>query len=137
MAGYSVTIDDLLISGTFAPDGSYFGGGTLSGLIDTRPLVSLVFDDEDDDNAICDFILGFGVSCVACPNGDGDYCLELKAVDLVADQLTSDVETIAYEDCHLECADTWTDTGALSNPECDLESGGTTGTGTATGTAGG
>ncbi len=135
VAGYSVTIDDLLISGTFAPDGTYFGGGTLQGLIDTRPLVSLVFDDEDDENAICDFILGFGVSCVACPNGDGDYCLELKAVDLLAEELSEPVEDIALEDCHEMCSDTWTDTGALSNPECDLEA--STDPSTTSGTTGG
>ncbi len=136
VAGYSVTIDDLLISGTFAPDGSYFGGGTLSGLIDTRPLVELVFDDEDDENAICDFILGFGVSCVACPNGDGDFCLELKAIDLLAEELAITVDDIEYEDCHEECVDTWTDTGALTNPECDLEATGTTSTSGTTTTGG-
>ncbi len=121
VAGYEVTIDDLLISGTFSSDGSYFGGGVLSGLIDTRPLVGLVFDDEDDENAICDFILGFGVSCVTCPDGSGDFCLELKAVDLVAEDSGATVEDIALEDCHEQCSDTWTDTGANSNAECDLE----------------
>lgn len=130
VAGYSVDIDDLLISGTFAPDGSYFGGGILSGLIDTRPLVSLVFDDEDDENAICDFILGFGVSCVTCPNGEGDFCLELKAVDLLAEEAANPVEEIALEDCHLECADTWDKSGANTNAECTLAKPGDTDTST-------
>jgi hypothetical protein len=120
IAGYSVTIDDLLISGTFASDGSYFGGGILSGLIDTRPLVELVFDDEDDPNAICDFILGFGVSCVSCPSGEGDFCLEIKAVDLLAEEAETPIEEIEFEDCHLQCSDTWDKTGANTNPECTL-----------------
>ncbi len=134
IAGYAATIEDMLLGGTVADDGTWIGGGILRGKVDTRPLVSVVFDDEDDPNAICDFVLGFGVECIDCgSDGTETYCLELMAVDFTASAVDLDLEEIELEDCHLECADTWTDTGALSNELCDLEPV-ETGTGTETGT---
>lgn len=79
--GYEITIDDLYISGAFAPDGSYISGARLAGSIDTRPLVPLV-DPEGEDGAICDLAGSLGITCEAC--GDGEpYCLSLE-VDSIA-----------------------------------------------------
>ena len=113
---YSLTIENLLISGTIADDGSWFGGATLSGEIDTRPLVPLLFEGEDDENAICDFILGFGVSCIPC-FGDEDvpFCLEILAIELEADTTAGpNVEAIDMADCHEECD------ASIDNDECML-----------------
>ena len=125
VADYDVTIENLLISGTFAPDGTWFGGGEFGGEIDSRPLVPLLLSDvedpydgidndgdgeiDEDAGAICDLLTGFGVSCKIC-NSDGEqYCLEIKAVDLTAMAADNDngLDEIALEDCHAECADTW------------------------------
>jgi len=84
VAGYNVEIQDLEITGTFAADGSYFGGGTLSGTIDTRPLAPLL-DDSGNEGAICDLAVNFGAACEACPSDGGMFCLTL-----VADQITAD-----------------------------------------------
>jgi len=111
VAGYEVTIEDLEISGTFSEDGSWFGGGVLAGSIDTAPLAVLVGDDEEDD-AVCNLVAGFGVSCVECPNGT-DLCLEIKAVDLSGTAIEADVEEIAQGDCHENCDASW------ENEECD------------------
>ncbi len=137
VADYEVTIDDLLISGTFAPDGSYFGGAVFAGEVDTRPLVPLLFEGDDDPNAICSFLTGFGVTCVDC-NDDPTtpYCLQIRAIDLVGEGVegATPLEEIAFEDCHESCEDTWqTDeaTGEhlldvdgnwmLTNESCDQE----------------
>lgn len=83
VAGYSVEIQNLEITGTFAADGSYFGGGTLSGTIDTRPLAPLL-DDSGNEGAICDLAINFGAECQPCSDGL-NFCLTL-----VADQITAE-----------------------------------------------
>jgi hypothetical protein len=121
-AGYSITIDDLMISGTFSGDGEWFGGATLAGEIDTRPLVPILFEGEDDPNAICEFIEGFSVFCVPCEGDEAvPFCLEIEAQDLIAEATGGPVvEYIELEDCHTECADTWDENGDYTNPECTI-----------------
>jgi len=122
VADYEITIDGLLISGTFASDGSYFGGGVLAGEVDTRPLVPLLFEGEEDPNAICSFLTGFGVSCKDC-EGDSSvpYCLEIMAIDLLAEAVdgASPIEEITLEDCHESCDDTWQRDEATGDPLTD------------------
>ncbi|MCB9759519.1 MAG: Ig-like domain-containing protein [Alphaproteobacteria bacterium] len=113
VAGYEITIEDLLISGTFAADGSYWGGGVLAGQVDTRPLVDLV-EEGGEDNAICEIVAGFGVACETCP-GDGEpYCLSIKAVELSGEETSVTIETIEMSDCHANCPD------SANNPDCTL-----------------
>ena len=123
VADFSVTIDNLMIGGTFSEDGQWFGGGTFSGEVDTRPLVPLLFPEEDDPNAICEFIAGFNVECIPCA-GDTTipYCLEIEAQDLVAESTGgATVESIELENCHELCADTFDDNGDIVTEECVLE----------------
>ncbi len=111
VADYEVTIEDLEISGTFSADGTWFGGAVFAGSIDTRPLAELVGDDEEED-AVCNLVAGFGVSCIECPDST-PYCLKIRAVDLSAIAVDTDVEEVAVEDCHESCAD------SCDNAECD------------------
>lgn len=113
VAGYSVTIDDLVISGTFAADGSYWGGGTLSGSVDTRALVDLI-EEGGEDGAVCDIVAGFGVACETCSSDGQPYCLSIKAIELGGEQVSADLESIAQSDCHENCPD------SAANPECTL-----------------
>jgi len=88
VAGFAITIGDLLISGTIAANGTYFDGGVLSGTIDTRPLVGLVDDSTNPDpNTICDLAVSFGAACVACPEDGEPYCLTLVADQIYAEQV--------------------------------------------------
>jgi hypothetical protein len=114
VAGFSVTIADLLVSGDFASDGSFWGGGTLAGLIDTRPLVDLI-EEGGEDNAVCELVSGFGVECITCPEDGQDFCLEIEAVGLGGDSVDITLETIEMSDCHELC------TASADNPECELE----------------
>jgi hypothetical protein len=120
VAGYDIIIGDLEISGDFASDGSYFGGGTLGGVIDTRDLLdidelaSLVCSKDASDTCVCDFVAETGyATCSSCPDGSGAYCLTLLADQIVAEALGETLEEIAESDCHEDCADSTT------NPECE------------------
>jgi hypothetical protein len=122
VADYSITIDNLMIAGTFSADGSWFGGGTLAGEVDTRPLVPILFPDEEDPNAICDFIEGFSVYCVPC-GGDETipFCLQIEAQDMVAESTGgATVEFVEMENCHALCADTFDENGDIVTEDCEL-----------------
>ncbi len=117
VAGFAITIGDLNITGTIAPDGSYFGGGTLSGTIDTRPLAPLL-DDSGNEGAICDLAVSFGVTCEPCADGM-NFCLNLVADQIVATGVsTGPVVEIAGSDC--TGCDTWTaaTTPAVADQVC-------------------
>ena len=83
IAGYAIDLEDLEVTGTFSSDGSYFAGGTLTGIIDTRPLAPLL-DDSGDEGAVCDLAINFGAACEACSVDGETFCLTL-----VADQITA------------------------------------------------
>ena len=115
VAGYSATIGDLEISGAFAPDGSYFSGGVLGGIIDTRTLddipdlAELAGCDGTSDACLCDFIAGTGfATCGSCPDGSGDYCLVLEADQILAEGISSSIVLVTEDDI-------------AANPECAAE----------------
>jgi len=77
-----VNIGDLFISGAFSADGTSIEGATLSGLVDTRPLVALI-DETGPPETICDLAVGMGASCVPCADGVA-LCLDLELIDMTA-----------------------------------------------------
>ncbi|MBT3218207.1 MAG: hypothetical protein HN348_03880 [Proteobacteria bacterium] len=83
--GYTISIDDLAISGAFAPDGTYIAGAVLAGAVDTRPLIPLI-DETQDDDYLCNLVGTMaGVECEACSDGTGDFCLTLLVTNIAAD----------------------------------------------------
>ncbi|MFZ5481006.1 MAG: hypothetical protein ACOZNI_29865 [Myxococcota bacterium] len=94
-SGATVTLDDATVSGTFASDGTWIGGGELSYTVDTRPLAPLV-DESGDEGVICDLVVSFGSECVACSDGE-PYCLDFLIDQLVAEEV--DVEVVEAEAC--------------------------------------
>jgi len=97
-AGYDIVINNLMIAGDFASDGSYIGGAILSGLLDARDLVDALVGggllEDDDPNAVCDLIATFGVACGACPDGE-NYCLEIYVDQITAN---ADDQTLVAQD---------------------------------------
>ncbi|MCB9668695.1 MAG: Ig-like domain-containing protein [Alphaproteobacteria bacterium] len=87
IAGAVFTLEDLQVNGAFAPDGSLIAGATLSGSIDTRDLIPIAAPGGDDD-AVCELAAPFGVSCEACADNSGDYCLSALVTNISATQLT-------------------------------------------------
>ncbi len=98
VAGFDITIGQLVIEGTLSPDASSFEGGVLSGTIDTRPLAPLL-DDSGNEGAICDLAVNFGASCEACPADGEPFCLTLVADQLVGEGLSSPVVPMMGNDC--------------------------------------
>jgi hypothetical protein len=103
--GREVVIDNLYLSGSFAPDASYIDGAVLAGTIDTRPFKDLVDDNPDaPDTAVCDLAGSLGVECTDCPDNSGKFCLTILADSIQAEKLDKAVERID-DPCLLErCA---------------------------------
>lgn len=97
VSGAAIKINQLQVSGTFASDGSYFGGGTLSGSLDARDIATALPDLGDAD-ALCGIIAGFGATCESCPDGQA-YCLSLVADQITATAISKGLEEVAGEDC--------------------------------------
>lgn len=101
----SITIDDLLISGSFTPDGNSITGAVLSGSIDTRPLDPLLGDGEE--GAICSMASAAGISCEPCPDGT-NFCLSVLVDSIEAAKVTGAItpqtkeEACAREECAAE-----------------------------------
>lgn len=113
VAGYSATIHGLEISGAFAPDLSYFGGGKLAGTIDSRDLATipdladLTGCDGTSDSCLCEFIAGTGLAnCSACDDGE-PLCLTLLADQIVAEEIDGSLSVItdADVDANPDCAE--------------------------------
>lgn len=109
VAGFTVEILQLEVSGTFAADGSYFGGGTLRGELDARLLAPLVGDllGTTDPDEICGVVAGFGVACETCSSDGEPYCLGVYVRDITAtEQGTTLVERSTKEiSVDPECAE--------------------------------
>jgi hypothetical protein len=84
--GFQIDVENLTLTGAFAPDGSRIQGTVLKGDIDTRPLVELVSPGGGDD-AVCVLVGTFGVSCLECSDNSGPYCLSLWVDNIAADEV--------------------------------------------------
>jgi hypothetical protein len=85
--GFDLEIAALDLSGAFSPDGNSIEGIKLDAFADTSSLGSLL-DLGDDPAAVCGLLVGFGVSCVDCGNGQS------TCIQLVVDSLTAPITTI-------------------------------------------
>jgi hypothetical protein len=115
VAGVTLTISQLVLNGTFAPDGSYIGGAELSGELDARVLAPVLGDliEEADPDYVCDLVAGFGVSCEACSSDGEIYCITVLADSITAVQQEASIEVVAEEECHPLCK------ASYKNKECD------------------
>lgn len=106
VAGVSITINGLSISGAFSPDGSYFGGGRLEGQLDARTLAPLLGDllGVTDPDEVCSLLIGFGVTCGACDSDGAAYCVDVLADQITATAQGAPLECVDESDCHPECA---------------------------------
>ena len=60
----------------FSADGTLIGGGSATGLGDSRDMGCLASLGSDPD-AICGLAAGFGLSCETCPDGN-PWCLTIE-----------------------------------------------------------
>ena len=89
--GIEILWEDMVLTGAFSPDGSSVEGVVLIATQDTRPLVDLIGGYGDD--AVCDLVAAFGVSCTTCPSDGLPYCLTTY-VDSMAGTLEPGIDLI-------------------------------------------
>jgi len=83
VADIIVEIDDLELSGAFAPDGSRIQGAQLRGVIDTADL-GPAFSAGADPDAVCELAGAIGVECETCANGN-ETCIRVWIDDIDAE----------------------------------------------------
>ncbi len=103
VAGYTIPLQDFEVSGTFADDGSYFGGGVLAGSVDARDIVEMI-DEVDTWEDACNLTASFGAPCVACSDGV-EACLSLRADQIIADENPGQVLEEVGEEGHPNCVE--------------------------------
>jgi hypothetical protein len=98
-AGTAVPLDDLVITGAFSTDGGQITDVTFSGSVDTRSMAEALSPDGGP-GAVCDLVQQtVGVNCVECGAPlPGAYCLDLEAIDLVADEIDGPLQTVTCAD---------------------------------------
>ena len=94
-SGAKITVHDFQLTGTFAPDGSSFGGGTLAGLGDTAEMAPL-FGEADDPYYVCELLEGAGTECEVCPDTEQKTCLYLVGEGITAPELDY-IDLIEYD----------------------------------------
>lgn len=105
--GYSAKIYNLSMTGTFAPDASYFGGGTFQAELDARELVDVInatgfpVDSADD---ICDLVGSLQLSCAPCSHDGANYCVEIYVDQITAESTNVPVYPVCAVDCHESCS---------------------------------
>jgi len=118
VAGFTATIFNLSVRGTYAADASYFGGGYLEGELDARQIYPLLGDagfEADGPQEVCDLLLGFGVSCVPCGSDNEAFCVRLVVDRLKAEATGAELGLVCESDCHESCAEN--DAEACAEPQ--------------------
>jgi hypothetical protein len=100
--GFEIVIEDLTLSGAFAPDASYIDGVVMAGAIDTRPLVELVSPGGGDD-AVCVLLQTFNADCEECGDGSGPYCLTVYVDSMQANDANMTIVPLTEDDIDSGC----------------------------------
>lgn len=101
VAGFTATIHSLAVSGMFAADGSYFGGGELSGQLDAREIVDIVTEaglEVETADDVCGLVAGFGVTCSSCDSDGEAYCITLEVNRLVANETGVELVSLSADE---------------------------------------
>jgi hypothetical protein len=86
VAGFTVNLQDLVIGGSFSPDGSYIQGVSLGGVIDARDLASVA---EELGGSLCQVVgdlTGGAVACEPCADTEVQ-CLRLQIENIPAEEV--------------------------------------------------
>lgn len=117
VAGYTVFLYDAYSSATFAPDGTFFAGGLMSGFVDARDVVEALEGrgvlPSEDPATLCELLGNYNVGCTACQDGE-PLCLELQVANIEGKLSDLVVEPVLEADCHELCE------ASCANAECDL-----------------
>lgn len=95
-----VSLDSIRVAGTFAQDGTYFGGAELEAELDVAKLAPLLADliESDDPAEACALLLGFGVTCEECSQTGDPYCITLQVNQLSALETGAELTQVTADD---------------------------------------
>jgi len=83
--GAVLDLEDGLLSGSFAPDGSSIGGIVFEADLDTRPLVPVI--GLVDPYALCALAVAVGINCAPCPSDGALACVNMHVDSIVANEI--------------------------------------------------
>lgn len=97
---FPLDIDDFAFSGAFASDGSFMGGGHITGVLDTRDLGEVV-GLSSSSFAVCELLATFYIPCVECPD-TLETCLQLDVRGITAPRIYEYLEEVTVDEAE-EC----------------------------------
>ncbi len=100
--GSSIHLENVELSGTLSPDGSFLGGGQFTATLNAADIVDAW--DLSNVDTLCMLSDNIGVPCEACPDGSDDTCITIQATHIGAPEVEGlFVEPIAVPDSHADC----------------------------------
>ena len=92
-----ITLHEVQVEATVAPNATSLGGMTIAAVIDVRSVANAV---DMDVTELCELLEVYGAACATCPEDSEPYCVSTSADQLGADLVTASVERIteAYTD---------------------------------------
>jgi hypothetical protein len=117
----AMALEDVELSGQFKADGSAIRSVSVTGLLDTRPLVIQLGDPDADDDVICELLAAFSTNCETCADGK-DLCVAFAFENLRLDEITASVTEDLDPCARSECSDTCED-GVPDGCRCDVSAG--------------
>lgn len=100
-----VTTNTLQVAGSLRADGSAIEELAVHVNLDSRPLIAAFSDDPTaPEDTMCVFTALAGVPCSACPDGSGEFCLDLQMSGITAPRVDATLtpwteEDVAGETC--------------------------------------
>jgi hypothetical protein len=107
VAGAPMQISHAVVSGTFSPDGSYFGGTEISGELDARvlaPNLTSLLGEGANGDSVCAFFATLQADCVPCSTDSQTYCIEVLADSINAPQIPDQsLDEVLLANCDPQC----------------------------------
>ncbi len=104
MGDISIVVHEFELEGTFASDGTSFGGGIVGGEIDARDLAEFI-DEVETPEDLCNLAATVGASCVACSSDGEEYCLTVLIDRLQGSRVETDLVEVTDPDSNPDCAE--------------------------------
>ena len=108
MPGLPITVQNMVLTGTFVEDGSRIVDGRMQGEVDVRTfgpevdeILGFPFSGPDE---LCDFVGSFGAPCEPCASDRDRYCVRVDILRIRGSAIEAPIDCVAATDCHPLCA---------------------------------
>ena len=108
MPGLPITVQDMVLTGTFVEDGSRIVDGRMQGQVDVRSfgpevdeILGFPFSGPDE---LCELVGAFGSPCEPCASDRDRYCVRVDILRIRGAAIEAPIDCVAATDCHPLCA---------------------------------